>query len=178
MARTLTSAQDTQVDAAVVQPWLLVKLDFSTPLYLTNADENISWNSQTWSVSGITVSGLHPSKIGGGQRVQITLPDTANAYFDIIRSEGVDDKQALIYAVHGAPGTAFAVDDAEQLFDGVMDAVPNMGERVTITLASTGTRQMYTPRHYVQPPLFNHLPVPGERIFWNGVWFVAERAPG
>ena len=54
MARGLSSAVKTELATGVIDPVLLIEIDFGTPIYLTNASFDI-----TSSVSGTSLSLIH-----------------------------------------------------------------------------------------------------------------------
>lgn len=176
MSRAITVPQQGEVVKRVTRPLFFVELGFSTTLRLSSGSANSTWNSQTWAVSGLRVPDVRP--IGqGGASARIQLPDFDGGYFTVIRSEGVDDKTAKIWLVYGDPGDTFAANDPVQVFDGSMDEVEDLAEIVTLSCKTASTRTQTTPRHYVDTPVFNHLPADGEKINFYGVEWTAERAP-
>ena len=176
MARTLTAAQATEVAKTVgARPGYLVELGFASTLRLTSFESTVTWNSQSWVASGVRVSGITHGA-GSAQQARITLPDTDGAYFAVVRADGLDDRTAKIWSVHGGPAS-YALTDPVQLFDGYMDGAPEMAERITISLTTQGNRTMFTPRNRIAPQLFNYLPAHGEKRRWGNVIMIAQRSP-
>lgn len=176
MARTLTATQQTRTTNPVGRPMFLVELGFSTTLRLSSASGSVTWNSQSWTPSGIRVERITPFG-EGGQTASISLPDPAAVYFAIVRSEGVDDNVLKIWQLYGDPGDTYAVADAVQLFSGFMASVPKMAERINIANKTHSSRTQKIPRHTIGQPTANHLPEPGATINFYGVEYTAERAP-
>ncbi len=176
MSRSPTAGQAAELAKTVgARPGYLVELGFDTVLRMTSFESSVTWNSQTWTAEGISVSGIkHEGR--SGQTARITLPDGAGAYFAVIRADGLDDRTAKIWSVHGGPAS-YDPSDPIQLFDGYMDGAPELGERVVINLTTQGNRVQWTPNMRIEPGVFNWLPPPGSRYSWNGSTWTIARAP-
>lgn len=56
MARSLTTNQQTLLNARGVKTCALIQIDFDTPLYLTTAGRDVTYDSKTWRGDGTLLS--------------------------------------------------------------------------------------------------------------------------
>lgn len=56
MARSLTTNQQTLLNARGVKKCELIQIDFDTPLYLTTAGRDVTYNAHTWIGDGTLLS--------------------------------------------------------------------------------------------------------------------------
>lgn len=170
MPRDLTAKVEAAVSQVTTSPIYLVSLGYATIIRLSTLG-TINWNGQTWSDFGVEVKGIRYTR-GGGQTASLRISNHDNAYSALILGEGIRDIPVSIYSLYGdAPHD---VDDAEHVFQGVIDSVPSIGDFVDMRLVSEGVRTAWTPRIALSAFLGNDMPVPGTRIRWNGDTLVLE----
>ncbi|MCG8004703.1 MAG: hypothetical protein JAY88_14785 [Candidatus Thiodiazotropha lotti] len=170
MARTLTAKVATAVSQLSTSPIYLVSLGYTTIIRLSTLG-TVNWNGQTWSNFGVEVKGIRYTR-GGGQTASLKIPNHDNAYSALILGEGIRDIPVNIYSLYG--DEPYDVDDAQHVFQGVIDSVPSIGDFVDMHLVSEGVQTAWTPRIALSAFLGNDLPVPGTRIRWNGDTLVLE----
>lgn len=164
MPKEVSTYTATEAGKAITTPIFIAEIVFATPLRLSSRGE-ITWNGQTWTANGFRLDGPRPAA-GGALTGRIILPNFDRAISNLIRTEGTFGKPCRIWQLFGAG--PHAIEDAEQIFDGELDAVPEMGDWVTVDIHSTGRLQQTSPRLFFAPPVFNHSPAPGTVIVWEG----------
>ena len=169
--RTLTAEQLAATSSTVTTPGYLVELGFSTPLrYATRGDQ--SWNGYTWTGGRLgKVSGLQWDG-AGQQRGSLELINTDLTFSALILNEGAADRACRIWAFYGDNP-----DDAQAVFDGVMDTADISPDRVRLSLVGENNRTLHSPRRFIGAGTgFNHLRPAGTKITWGGQNYILERA--
>lgn len=162
--RTTTSKIDTAVAGPGLRPAYLVEIGFTTKLRFctrTSAD----WNGFLWAHGGVQV-GQITTGAGGAKSATVTLPNNAFAFSQIVLAESAAGKALKIWKLFGEP--PYATADAALVFDGIIDEVPEMVERVVLNASSRTARAAFAPSITIGPPFFNFLPRPGQTIVWGG----------
>lgn len=169
--RSLTTDVITAISADGTAPRYLVKLGYSTVIYLSSR-ETVTWDGHTWSGSiGVDVESISTAQ-GGGQTATIRLPNHDATYSALVLGDGIREISADIYMLYGdAP---FATADGVHVFSGQIDSVPSIGDWVTMTLRSSGGAISHTPRIRLSAFIGEDMPVPGTRIQWAGDVLVLE----
>jgi len=99
MARGLTSSIKTELATGVIDPVLLVEIEFGTPVYLTNAPfditSSVSGSSRTYLTNGHlkNITGINETK----NSLQLTLSGVDQTYISIALSENIINKEVYIY---------------------------------------------------------------------------------
>ena len=162
--RVLSSATASAVANQVTKPFFVMQLGFPSNLFYSTRG-TVSWNSVTWTGVDAKLNALNTDR-NGTIRGSIEVANHDNVMSALVLNHGVQNRECKIWKLYG--DGPFAVEDAVQVFDGVMDGVPGIGNYVQITIASEGLFSQYTPRILCSPPTFNHLPPRGTIIFWEG----------
>lgn len=168
--RDLSERLQSEIAQVVTRPVYLVELSFSVPLYLSTGGL-VAWNGQDWLPSGATVESLHELP-GGSITGRLTLANSDRAMGALVLGEGVRDRACRVWQIYG--GAPYDSGDAVLRFDGAMDAVEEIGDRVVIALVSAGMSLAWAPRLFWAPPMCNHLPPPGTVLLWNGEKYELE----
>jgi hypothetical protein len=153
--RTVTAATQTAISGPASHTIYLIELGFSQPLRLSTR-EQLTWAGQVWQRTGARLGSIQ------AEQAEIDLANHDYAAGALVLTEGVKDKPVVIYQLSG-PGP-WATDDAEELFRGVMDDVPQITERVRIRCTRQSISTTTSPRDVVAPPICNHLVPPGTTI--------------
>ena len=103
MARGLSSAVKTELATGVIDPVLLVEIEFGTPVYLTNAPfditSSVSGSSRTYITNGHlkNISGVNETNKPTKNSLQITLSGVDQTYVSIALSENIINAEVYIY---------------------------------------------------------------------------------
>jgi len=100
MAKTVTGAVDTALQAQHVPALLLVQLVFdSGTIYLTNATSDIVWNGQTWRGAGNLgkVDVVVETESLESQSLGMELSGVPSAYVSLAMNEPVQGRPAYVY---------------------------------------------------------------------------------
>ena len=165
--RSLSSELLTELGLTVTRPGYLVFIDFSSPLYLSTMGD-ITYDGHTWVGADIRVQGLGKDE-RGESRGSLSIGNALLDYGALVLNEGVADREVKVYAVW-----AGVVEPVEE-FSGVGDGC-EVGDRVTLTLASQGTRALYSPRRFInQSTGFNTLLPTGAKVTIGQQTYILER---
>ena len=103
MARGLTSSIKTELATGVIDPVLLVEIEFATPIYLTNAPfditSSVSGSSRTYITNGHlkNITGINETNKPTKNSLQLTLSGVDQTYISIALSENIINKEVYIY---------------------------------------------------------------------------------
>ncbi len=150
MTRPVSGATGTEIAKAVTTPILLLELGFSSTARYSSAGA-LTWLSQSWTSASFRLS----MPASGDWAVEIF--NDQYLVGATVLAQGTAGKTARVYQLYGAGPYADA--DGEQLFEGQMGEATITVDRVRIALKRRPPQR--TPRLYVGPPVFNHLPPAG-----------------
>ena len=103
MARGLSSSVKTELATGVIDPVLLVEIEFGTPIYLTNAPfditSSVSGSSRTYLTNGHlkNITGINETNKPTKNSLQITLSGVAQTYISIALSENIINDEVKIW---------------------------------------------------------------------------------
>lgn len=162
--RTTTAKIDAAVSGQVLVPAYLVEIGFSTTLRFCTR-KTVDWGGYFWVLAGVQVGSI-TTGTGGAKSVSVSIPNNQFAFSQLVLSQNAAGRRLRIWKLFGeAP---YAQEDAVMVFDGVIEDVPEMMDRVVLSAASKTARAAFAPNITVNPPYFNHLPRPGQTIIWGG----------
>lgn len=170
--RATTPAADSARRAIVTRPLYLIEISFS-PLTRISTNGEVTWGGYVWSGGQkVSVEGLTADNTGRQTgTVQIgNLDDLLGA---MVLGQGVADRPIRIWSADGA---ALATDDPELVFTGVIERADVDVTRVSLVLASGGSRSAYVPRRVIGPETgFNLLQPAGTKIKVGKDTYTLER---
>ena len=126
MARGLSSAVKTELASGVIDPVLLIEIDFSTPVYLTNAPfditSSVSGTSRTYLTNGHlkNITGISETNKPTKNSLQVVLSGVDQTYISIALSENIINKEVYIYRGFLDSSNAL-ISDPFLLFFGTID---------------------------------------------------------
>ena len=126
MARGLTSSIKTELATGVIDPVLLIEIEFGTPVYLTNAPfditSSVSGSSRTYLRNGHlkNIAGINETNKPTKNSLQITLSGVDQTYISIALSENIINKEVYIYRGFLDANNAL-ISDPFLLFFGTID---------------------------------------------------------
>ena len=103
MARGLSSSVKTELATGVIDPVLLVEIEFGTPVYLTNASfditSSVSGSSRTYQSNGHfkNITGVNETNKPTKNSLQLSLSGVDQTYISIALSENIINKEVYIY---------------------------------------------------------------------------------
>lgn len=157
MARTLDSDNTTAIGQGVTEPRYLLEMGFDTTVRYTSG-QSISAMGYLWSEASFDVR-LSDTPV-------LRLFNVLAEIGAFVLNQGTAGRSLKIYQYHRLSSGAYT--DPILLFDG------EMGEATITDVVTIRGRRFpphYTPRTYVAPPVFNHLPrrgtvieMPGQKI--------------
>ena len=126
MARGLSSSVKTELATGVIDPVLLVEIEFGTPVYLTNAPfditSSVSGSSRTYLTNGHLkhITGINETNKPTKNSLQLTLSGVDQTYISIALSENIINKEVYIYRGFLDANNAL-ISDPFLLFFGTID---------------------------------------------------------
>ena len=126
MARGLSSSVKTELATGVIDPVLLVEIEFGTPVYLTNAPfditSSVSGSSRTYLTNGHlkNITGINETNKPTKNSLQLTLSGVDQTYISIALSENIINKEVYIYRGFLDANNAL-ISDPFLLFFGTID---------------------------------------------------------
>ena len=126
MARGLTSSIKTELATGVIDPVLLIEIEFGTPVYLTNAPfditSSVSGSSRTYLRNGHlkNIAGINETNKPTKNSLQLTLSGVDQTYISIALSENIINKEVYIYRGFLDANNAL-ISDPFLLFFGTID---------------------------------------------------------
>lgn len=174
--RTLTTAQDATVAGPVSEPQYLVEINLDQPYYWSTRASR-DYNGETYALGGIQVVRVSPDAC------ELRMDNHDYTYTrgalegDYLRGEvkvywAYEAKAEALYVERGywESGYTAEYDDTSPapilLFDGVIDATPEIGEWLTIQCTRTPPK-LY-PFKKLRAPLANFLPSAGYVLQFDG----------
>lgn len=162
--RTVTAKITSAITGTVQSPAYLVELDFSSAIRLCNKG-TVTWGGVEWFMAGVSVTNIVTAE-GGGKGCAISIPNNAFAFSAIVLGETASGKRARVWKLFGDPPYADA--DALLVFDGLIDDVPELIEKVTFNCSTQNFRTTSIPNVTLGPPFMNFMPRTGQSITWGG----------
>ena len=166
MPWTPSANNQTEIVAEIVREHFLVRIGFSTSLYLSSRGD-ITFDSQAY-----TGANMELELIVGGRGGTLSFYDENFAVIGSLISEGAAGIPVDVWALYGdAP---FAAADDDLIFSGELDDWGMNDAGISIRL--TEPEEIFVPNITInQANGFNHLPIPGTRFNTpNGVIVLGE----
>ena len=149
---------------AVTRPVQLLTLSFPTTTIRYSNRETVTISGVTYTAAGFTSSVRFDAR--GQIQADVTIPSHDGGFRTLILASGDwRGRAATLAIVYGESGWTSA--DIVTLLEGEMDAAPEIGNSVRLTLRSTRHATEFAPRHVAGPPFCNHIPPAGSRISWG-----------
>ena len=106
MARSLTAGQQTLADADGITKAELIQIDFDTPMYLTTAGRNVTYDSHTWLGDGtlLGISDIEESLEIQSTALQLELAGSASLVALALGGQGKGRRVRVWVAFMGATG--------------------------------------------------------------------------
>ena len=126
MARGLSSSVKTELATGVIDPVLLVEIEFGTPIYLTNAPfditSSVSGSSRTYQSNGHlkSITAVSETNKPTKNSLSISLSAVDKTYVSIALSENIINADAYIYKGYLDNNNAL-ISDPFLLFYGTID---------------------------------------------------------
>lgn len=165
MTRTVSSVVAVAVAQDATKPIYLIRMgwDVQSPdveRRIATWDQNISWNSETWTASGAAVEGIGPA------RARLVLPvGASDPWLSLVQTQVPRDRTVEIYEYHTSTASPSG-SDAELLFTGYMDDASIDEREIQINLIEGKTNKGFPPTS-IGPPTYNYLVPAGSRLFWG-----------
>ena len=170
--RTLSTAMAVELGLTVTRPGYLVRLGYSTTLYLSTLGD-VSWDGQAWIAKDMKVSSVSQSGAGSNTGA-LEVGNTDDAFGALVLNEGASEIPVTVWAVYAG---ATATDDPVMVFNGVTDGADISTSRVSFSLVPQRNDTLYSPRVFINKAAgFNFLQPAGTRIAFGNETFVLERA--
>lgn len=147
--RGLDGTQTTAVGETFTQPYFLVYMGFDTPVRMST-QASISWAGDNYVAADMAVD------MSSSPTLRIFNETTLLG--QVVLTEGTTGRTVKIYQGYTNDS---AHPNPTMVFDGEMGQ-SSIDAVVTIQCKRTAPRR--TPRHYVVPPYFNHVPPHGTRF--------------
>lgn len=172
--KDLTPTQLARVTGPVTEPMFLVQIELDAPMHLSTHDTT-TWNGQTWISGTLNLYNVNPE--GTSLRIhntdyRYTTPALQGAYqrkpVKIWQAYGTGQLANYFEPGYITPGYISGPPLGEPLlvFDGLISAIPEIGEWLRIELTRSPPRRY--PRWRVLPPRANHLTPAGAVIVFGG----------
>ena len=126
MARGLTTAVKNELATGNINPILLVKIGFATPIYLTNCSfdlvSNVSGSSQTYSASGHLrgITNVSESNSPTKNTLALSLSGVDQTYISIVLNENIINSEVQIWRGY-LDATNSLISDPFLLYYGTID---------------------------------------------------------
>jgi hypothetical protein len=167
MTRTVSSTTSAAVAQDVTKPVYLIRMGWVTEVRSATWAENISWDSETWTASGLSVKGLDSD----GGTLMMPLGDD-DPWLDLVVDENQRNRTIQVYE-HQTDYTASpVVSDATLIFEGFMDQA-TIGDEIQVTLIENKKHKSFPPTS-IDRPIYNWLLTTGTKIVWRGGIIEAE----
>ena len=144
MARGLSSAVKTELATGVIDPVVLVEIDFATPVYLTNASfditSNVSGTSRTYLSNGHLrgITGVTETNAPTKNTLVVSLSGVDQTYISVALNENIINDNVVIYRGYLDANLAL-ISDPFLLFYGTIDEykITDTTQTATINLTVT-----------------------------------------
>tara|TARA_Y100001937_G_scaffold128057_1_gene202270 strand:- start:2327 stop:2893 length:567 start_codon:yes stop_codon:yes gene_type:complete len=126
MARGLSSSVKTELATGIIDPVLLIDIEFSTPVYLTNASfditSNISGTSRTYLSNGHlrSITGVNETNRPTKNTLSISLSGVEQTYVSVALNENIINDNVFVYRGYLDSNNAL-ISDPFLLFYGTID---------------------------------------------------------
>ena len=126
MARGLSSSVKTQLATGIIDPVLLIEIEFGTPVYLTNASfditSSVSGSSRTYQSNGHlkSITAVSETNKPTKNSLSISLSAVDQTYVSIALSENIINADAYVYKGYLDSNNAL-ISDPFLLFFGTID---------------------------------------------------------
>lgn len=169
----ISTPLQTAMDAPIREPGYLIDITWqpgTVTRLSTRGDQ--SWDGQTWM--GGRTAGVTPLDFdsAGEPSGKLTLIDADEVFWALIGNLRVADAPVRMWLFYGdAPGA----DDVIPMPDAVIDGVPDIGPKITLTLAAAGARTQFSPRQFLGEEVgITHIDPPGKTVTWGGQTIITE----
>lgn len=167
----MTRSVPSEVESAVAQddtrPIYLIRMGWNTELTVCTYGENISWNMETWTASGASVSGLDTA------RGTLVLPIADDGpWLSLVLNEAPRDRLIEVYEYQTDFAASPQASDAVLTFSGFMDEAV-IGKDIRVSLIESSQYKQW-PNSSIDRPTYNYLVPSGQRISWGTDYLVAE----
>ena len=165
MTRTVAATTTAAVAQETTQPVYLIRMgwDVQSPdveRRVATWDTDISWNSETWTASGAKIQSINAR---GGS---LMLPNgDADPWLDLLVNQGCRGKTLQIYEYQTSTGSP-AGSNAEELFQGTMDASQITNKAIKITFISSLLSKTF-PHTTINNDDYPYLLSTGARLYWG-----------
>ena len=160
MTRTVSAVISAAVGQDTTTPVYLIRMAWTTERRIATWDTNITWNSETWTLSGASVDKL---RVEGGTLI---LPNgDGDPWLNLVQTELARDRAVEVYEHHTSTASP-AGSDAQLIFAGRMDSVDISNRGIRITLIEGRTNKGFPPTS-IGPPIYNYLLPVGTRLIWG-----------
>jgi len=160
MTRTVSATISTAIAQPTTRPIYLIRMAWNTEVRACTWAADISWNSETWTASGIEVSNLDAN----GGVLDMPLGDS-EPWLALVVGEIPRNRAINVYEYQTNYTVSPAVSDAVLIFTGFMDEA-QIGSKIRMTLIE-GTQKKGFPPGRIDRPTYNYLLAPGTRIQWG-----------
>ena len=126
MARGLSSSVKTELATGIIDPVLLIDIEFSTPVYLTNASfditSNISGTSRNYLSNGHLrrITGVNETNRPTKNTLSISLSGVEQTYVSVALNENIINDNVFVYRGYLDSNNAL-ISDPFLLFYGTID---------------------------------------------------------
>lgn len=165
MTRTVPPKVAAAIAQDVTKPRYLIRMgwDIQSPdveRRIATWDQNISWNSETWTASGAEVRGL---TVNGGELI---LPNgTTDPWVTLVMDQIPRGRSIDIYEYHTSTASPSG-SDAVHIFSGYMDEAVVDLTRISIRLIEGLLNKRFPPTS-VNSTDFPYLLIGGDRLYWG-----------
>lgn len=156
---TLTANQQTEISAAVRHQRYLLQIDIDGSTLRMASGGTVTWNSQTWSKTGLNVANLSNGK-GGMETVRIEVQNQNNAFTAYAISNSFSFARVQLWEFYGTGNPA--LEDPVKKFDGEVVGIPSMEQKIVFDCATKGAVTKRIPSLTLTAPDVNHLPYSGQ----------------
>lgn len=161
MTRSYDSAAIVAMAGPVTAPLYLIAMDFEPCVYFSTR-ETYSWDGRSWLAAGVELS--RPGSINPS--VSVFNEDTL--FGQLVLTKGTAGRSVKIWQ---AERLSVGYSTPQMIFAGQMGP-GSVGTNVVIQCRRG--KPSRSPRHYIESPVFNHLPKSGTRIETPKGVFVLE----
>jgi len=160
MTRTVSATITTAIAQETTRPIYLIRMAWATEVRAATWDQTVTWNSETWVASGLSVSNLTSS---GGT---LTMPNgDTDPWLALVMGEIPRTRVIQIYE-HQTDYTASPnVSDAVEIFYGYMDQAV-IGSSISVSLIESATKKGFPPGS-IDRPTYTWLLSSGTRLQWG-----------
>lgn len=135
MTRTIGAGLSAELTQAAGERCQLVYLEFAdgsnnpTPVYLTNAAQDITWNGNTYqAVGGLEIDAMGESADGAANGLRIKLSGVDQAILALIHGSRWRGRPARIYYAGFSQATGLVLSDPIEMYSGPMTGGFQIGE--------------------------------------------------